>query len=144
MRMSETDAIYSDLLKPIPRQDEIMSDIQKQIDDYAAQCNGTDNYYRSAFCPFIYTDGVKLVAELCGAYWLIDSILLKQRLKAFREQEFQVWKIDCDIGHSRATLTCGDGDGNEVFKELIPYTDFPIKEIEFYFENEVLYLTCER
>lgn len=121
-----------------------MSDIQNQIDDYAAQCNGTDHYYRHSLSRLVYTDGVKLVADLCGSYWLIDCILLKQRLKAFREQEFQVWKLDCDIGHSRANLTCGDGDGNEVFKELISFTDFPIKEIEFYFENGVLCLPCER
>lgn len=143
MRMSETDSIYLDLLKPIPRQDEIMSDIQKQIDDYAAQCNGTDNYYRIAFCPFIYTDGVKLVADLCGAYWLIDGILSKQRLRIIMEQEFQVWKL-ADIGHRRATLTCEDGNGNEVFREMIPFTDFPLDEIKFYVENGTLYLPCER
>lgn len=121
-----------------------MSDIQNKIDDYAAQCNGTDNYYRIAFCPFIYTDGVKLVADLCGAYWLIDGILSKQRLRIIMEQEFQVWNLDNDIGHSRARLTCHDGDGFDVFLEIIPFTDFPLKEITFYLENDVLYLPCER
>lgn len=121
-----------------------MSDIQNKIDDYAAKCNGTENYHRHELSRLVYSDGVKLVAVLCRAYWLIDRIFLNQRLKVFREQEFQVWKLDCDIGHLRATLICGDGDGNEVFKELIPFTDFLIPEIEFYFENGVLCLPCER
>lgn len=122
-----------------------MNKIQEQIDSYAAQCNGTDNYYRHQLAKrYAYTDGAKLVAELCGAYWLIDGILFKQHLRIVREQEFQVWNLDNDIGHSRATLTCDDGNGNEVFKEMIPFTDFPIKEITFYLENKVLYLPCER
>lgn len=124
---------------------DIQNVIQNLIDNYAAHCTGTDNYYSHPLAKrYHYTDGVKLVAELGRAYWLIDSIMLKQHLRIVSDQEFQVWKLDNDIENHRATLTCDDGDGNVVYREMIEFTDFPLNEIKFYFENGVLHLPCER
>jgi hypothetical protein len=42
-----------------------------------------------------------------------------------------------------ATLTCEDGNGNVVFPKAIPYTDFPLEEITFYFTDNVILLPSE-
>lgn len=59
---------------------------------------GTQNYYPAAFSSLRYTDGVRGVAEICGAHWLIDAIASHQRnvlrkLEQNRLRAFQVWVL---------------------------------------------------
>ena len=105
---------------------------------------GTENWYRhSIYRSFLYTDGVQYVAEKGGAYWLIDKIFAEQFENInLPEQEFQVWVLSVQDDKS-ALLTCHDGNYNWQHKETIKYTDFPLKEIKFYFQNGVLLLTSE-
>lgn len=47
----------------------------------------------------IYTDGIKLVAETCGAYWLIDAVAshqpdIQRQLAKLGERDFQVWRLE--------------------------------------------------
>ncbi len=71
-----------------------MNDIQEKIESYTAQCNGSDKLWiwwlNGKSRKFFYTDGVKLVADTCGALWLIDAILLRQKRRSVSEEEFQV------------------------------------------------------
>lgn len=43
-----------------------------------------------------------------------------------------------------AVLDCDDGNGYSVYKKEIPFTDFPLPTIAFYFENNVICLPAER
>jgi len=105
---------------------------------------GSENWYRhSIYRSFLYTDGVQYVAEKGGAYWLIDKIFAEQfEIPNLSEQEFQAWILSVQEDKS-ALLTCHDGNYNSLHKETIAYTDFPMKEIKFYFQNNVLLLTSE-
>ena len=38
---------------------------------------------------------------------------------------------------------CDDGDGNVVYEKPIPFTDFPLSEITFYFTDDVILLPSE-
>jgi len=111
---------------------------QEQIDEIQATlaaANGTENYHRtSLFSRFIFhTDGVEYMANACGAYWLLDAIISHQTKARVRVEPFQVWKLKVKSG--KASLTCGDGNGRELARQSIPYTDFPLAEITLYLEN---------
>ena len=104
---------------------------------------GTTELYRhSFFRQFLYTDGVQYVAEQGGAYWLIDEIAFLQRNQKVAAQEFQTWELRVRPSGS-VILTCTDGNSNIVLKRRIPYTDFPLSEIVFFYRNNVLMLPSE-
>ena len=42
-----------------------------------------------------------------------------------------------------ARLVCGDGNGHAVHTQEIPFTDFPLAEIKFYFVNNTILLPSE-
>jgi hypothetical protein len=109
-----------------------------------AQFTGSENWYRHGLVrDVLFTDGVKHVVDAGGAYWLIDEIALAQRYeKAVAGEEFQVWKLTVKDDQS-AMLACDDGNGNIVYSKRIPFTDFPLEEIAFYFANKTLLLPSE-
>lgn len=57
---------------------------------------GTSHYWR--VCPFknapVITDGVKVMIDMCEAYWLVNHIASYQVEERVRKEEFQVWKLE--------------------------------------------------
>ena len=104
---------------------------------------GSELWYRHSLVRSItYTDGAKYVADHGGAYWLLDEIALAQNFSAaVKAEPFQVWKLA--VNDRRGLLTCDDGNGNVVYTKPIPFTDFPLTEIKFYFTDNVILLTSE-
>jgi hypothetical protein len=49
-------------------------------------------------------------------------------------------KVNAD---QTAMLTCGDGNGREVYAKRIEFTDFPEPGIRFYYSDWVIYLPSE-
>jgi len=43
---------------------------------------------------------------------------------------------DAKASDSNGVLTCDDGNANIVFTKEIPFTDFPLPEITFYFTDK--------
>jgi hypothetical protein len=43
-----------------------------------------------------------------------------------------------------ATLSCEGGNHNLVFSKALEFTDFPVPEITFWFENSTIYLPSQR
>ena len=111
-----------------------------------AQFNGSEQFYRHSINrKVIYTEGAQYVAEHGGAYWLLDEIALIQPYNsAVAAEEFQVWTLKVDSENHTAVLTCDDGNDNIVFTKDIPFTDFPLPQIQFYFENGTICLPSER
>ena len=60
-----------------------------------ANFTGSETWYRHALVrDVLFTDGAKHVADIGGAYWLLDEIALAQRYKKkVAAQEFQVWTL---------------------------------------------------
>lgn len=105
------------------------------------QFTGTEQWYQHLlFRKYLYTDGMRYVAEQGSAYWLIDKIFIEQLDNI--KQEFQVWILSVSDDMS-AVLKCHDGNYNWQHEEIIPYTDFPLKEISLYFTDNVLLLPSE-
>jgi hypothetical protein len=121
---------------------------QKNIRDTLAQATSTEHYWR-AFPDndnFLFTDGVKTMAEMCDAFWLIDAVFSWQCEGKLKDEGFQVWKLifqDEEKGDD-AILICEDGNGRELVRQKIDLTDFPLPEgIVLYLDGGVLMLPSE-
>jgi hypothetical protein len=80
------------------------------------------------------------MAELCGAYWLIDLIASHQINCKVAAEEFQVWTLrPANQGLARAT----DGNNELITCQQIEYTDFPLHEIKLYLDQGTLMLPGE-
>ena len=113
-----------------------------------------ERYFHPLNRNVLYTPGVKYVAEVGQAYWLIDAIAsyfgspemneamhLDSRLKSM-----QFWRLD--VSDQSAVLTAqADSDVDAFIRQDIPYTDFPLDHIEVWagFDGKrwTLYLPSE-
>lgn len=106
---------------------------------------GTLNYWKifpSDNAPVI-TDGVKRMAEMCGAYWLLTEIVSAQIKEKVKKEPFQVWILKL-IESDSAVIDCENGNNKKLLSKKIPYTDFPLPEgIRLYLSNGVIMLTSE-
>jgi hypothetical protein len=109
-----------------------------------AQFTGTEQWYRHALNGEVhFTDGAKHVADRVGAYWLLDEIALTQLCeKRVGAERFQVWKLKVKTDMT-ADLTCEDRDDNVVYIKKIPFTDFPLEGITFWFTDNTILLPSE-
>jgi hypothetical protein len=105
------------------------------------QFTGSETFYRhSLFRTFIYTEGVKYLAEQAQAYWLLDHIFAHQ--PELKGERFQVWKIAvCEQGTARITVE--DGNDGELTSFDLAYTDFPLDEICLWLVDGTLLLPSE-
>jgi len=112
--------------------------------DDLANFYGSENWYRHGLVrSVLFTDGAKYVADAGGAHWLLDEIALAQKFeKKVAAEEFQLWRLTVKEDQT-ATLVCEDGNGRVVLLKLIPFTDFPLSEISFYYTNNVIHLPSE-
>jgi hypothetical protein len=91
----------------------------------------------------LYTEGVQYVTDAAGAHWLLDEIALAQRhIIPVKREDFQVWDLKVNADKT-ARLTCGDGNGREVYSKRIEFTDFPEPGIRFYYADWVIHLPSE-
>ena len=106
-----------------------------------AQAIGTSQYWK-VFPDFLITDSVKLMAEMCGAYWLLNEIFVMVHDEKLKDEDFVVFKLI--LNGNSAVLQAEDGNYNVLLKKDIPFTDFPLSEgiIMFWCDN-VLLLTTE-
>jgi hypothetical protein len=114
---------------------------------------GSETYRRHALMRrMVSTDGVQFLEKNAGAYWLTDLIASHQLNRRVRSEPFQVWSLHVrqgdaalklpDVGGRtqylprpyKATAICTDGNGNQVVKQNIHYTDFPLPSITLYAE----------
>lgn len=101
--------------------------IQAELDQYT----GTERYYRysSMFPSILLTEGTKRMAEVCGAYWLIDVIASHVRSV---KDSFSVALLTVNNGKAKFTLTDVLPVNITYAKQSISFTDFPLDEIMLY------------
>jgi hypothetical protein len=100
-----------------------------------SQCTGTTQYHNMTFPPYLHcTDGVLMVAEMAGGFWLFDAIASYQpRVKGM---EFQLWELAVTADH-KAVLTCrADKDMPVIVRQRVSLTDFPTGQWKFYVEGK--------
>lgn len=101
----------------------------KQFDaGQLTQFIGTQRYYRISR-RYLLTDGTKYLAENAEYFWVMDAIASHLSEIGTSDWFVQVKVIVKDI---QATMIYEDGNGKELARQEIPYTDFPLNEIHLY------------
>lgn len=99
-----------------------------------SQFYGTQNYYLHWLKRFVYTDGVKYLADEGGAHWLLDAIAShqsRQLLSDHQLKEIQFWELQVGSDKS-AVLRCLRDIDNVALTQEIGFTDFPLDLIKLY------------
>lgn len=103
----------------------------------------SESYHRFSPIPGypVITDGVFMLAEAAGCYWLLDvigSYQSNQKLDKF----FQVRKLIADMENASAVVQ-GYNDTMLIVTQNISYTDFPLTELKLYLMDGVILLPSE-
>jgi len=104
------------------------------------QFTGTSQYYKH-FTGLLYTDGIKFLADKAKCYWFIDIVASNQY--KFKNTHFQIWKLKVDENSEGLVTMKEDTDKPILVSQHIPYTDFPLDEIEVYCIDNVMLLKSE-
>ena len=115
----------------------------KEILDIINHAHGSDAYHRYSQIPGypVATDGVIALAEAAGCYWLLDIIGSYQTDKRL-DPSFQVWVLEVNRGNSSGIVR-GLNDTELIILQEIPYTDFPLDEVELFLMDGVILLPAE-
>ena len=110
---------------------------------------GTQSWWPN-FTGIKYTDGVKWLAEKAHAYWLIDVVGSHWATsRKVRAEGFVLCRLTVDRDPKAkfmarfVMMTDCEPDGETIVVQRIPYTDFPLDEIELYLCDGVLMLPNE-
>ncbi len=105
-----------------------------EIKNFIAGCYGSDGPYikHGLSKRLVFTQSVSTIREMADCYWLVDLIASYQH--KLLTQPFQVWMFKCNTELHLGTMTCEDGNGNELVRQEIEYTDFPLDEFELWCE----------
>lgn len=143
------------------KQGEHMTQTDQQVDkvktvrDYIAHTTGTEHHWGHPLMrSFRYTDGVKFIADTCGAHWLIDLIASHQLKPKVRRERFQVWVLKPETFRKDGELVQGwvaeawtdtPGESKRIVRQTLEYTDFPAELMPFtlWVESGVLLLPAE-
>ena len=92
------------------------------------QFTGTAKYYRISR-RHLLTEGAKYLAEQAACFWLMDAIA--SHLVEIGTAEWFV-VVKTSIKRTKAVMVYEDGNGNELARQEIPYTDLPLDQISLY------------
>ena len=91
-----------------------------------------------------YTEGIQHLAQETNCYWVLDAIAshqTKQFLLNPKLREFQIWHLQ--VQKNSGVLICEWDTNQEVLRQDIEYTDFPLSHIKLYLVQKVLMLPNE-
>jgi hypothetical protein len=122
----------------------------KEMLDLSPFAGGSDKVYAYNFSlgdKIVITNGVKYIADKCGAYWFVDIIISYQTHDFKDKNPFQTWTLESN-NKDGAVVTCEDGNENKILTKEIPFTDFPFERIEngkitVWFTDNTILLPCE-
>lgn len=99
------------------------------------------------------TEGARYLADNGGrgengsAWWLMDIVFSYLFVAKVKREPFQVYKLAKNKAGSGAKLTVEDGNGNVVFTQRIPFSDFDFDhagaEFVFWCVDKVILLPSE-
>ena len=106
------------------------------------QYNGTEGYHKLTLTSLLATDGVRMIAEKTGAFWLVDAIASYQTNPEVKALAIQFWTLQ--VKDNEAVLYCVEDDGMpRIVEQEIEYTDFPEGDWKFYIQQGVIMLPGE-
>lgn len=87
----------------------------------------------------LVTEGVRFLAKNAQCYWLLDVIASYQ--PQLKEEHYQFWKLHKN-GNS-AVVICERDTDEEILRQDIEFTDFPLDTITLYVVNQTVMLPSE-
>lgn len=108
---------------------------------------GTGHYYVLwTGARLKYTDGVRELASLAGAYWLLE--LLELRIQAIyaknpKLRDFALISVKSQNCQGAVDILTDSGEENKEISYPLEYTDFPAGVFEMYLIDGVLLLKSE-
>ena len=93
-----------------------------------AQFTGTTCYYRISK-QHLLTDGTQYLAEQAGCYWIMDAIA-SHVTEIGTADWFIVVRIE--VEDQSAIMRYENGNGRELARQAIPYTDFPLANLTLF------------
>ncbi len=135
------------------------TDKTEAVHDYERNTFCSEHIYQASLGQLHYTDGIKFVAETCGAYWLIDLVASHQPpiFQKMRDEDlrpFQVWRIK-KKGADHWLIDCwsdtpggnppDEGPSIQLAEQELEYSDFPagLSGFEFWVEGTTMLLKAE-
>lgn len=123
-------------------------DVQSILDEPR---NGTNEYHKLSFLQgntFLCTDGIKELADAAECFWLIDAIFSHQpAIRRKGHGDFQVWRLKVKQDNSctlEAWTDTPEGlHSSLLVRQEIPYTSFPLLEVEVWLKDNILMLKSE-
>lgn len=104
---------------------------------------GSSHFFRHPMFPnYLYTEGVKFMADTLEAYWLIDHVMALQLEAPLRNYRFQVWEIQVRADTS-ATITATNRAGRVIKTTEFELTDFPLASFTLWWNQQLLLLPRE-
>lgn len=103
---------------------------------------GSETLYR-LYPQVNITEGVKFLCEEAQCYWIIDIIWSCKMLQAVRREPFQVYRLTVDVAKQTGEIVCTDGNESELFRQVLPFTDFPLAYLTLYYTDDVVLLPSE-
>ena len=119
----------------------VKTDEEEQILSELEQFTGTTQYYRSSFGRLLLTDGAHYLRERLNCYWLIDIVESYQ--PKVRNRPFQLWSINVNPDKSALVEMREDTGLEPLVRQAIKYTDFKLKQYEFFCIDKVVMLKSE-
>ena len=110
-----------------------------------AQFTGSTQWFRHEFNrAVIYTEGIRYLAEHGKAYWLIDAIASHLASAEFhraaskdeRISLMHFWKLAVKPDQSALLTAIPDSGEPEFIQQTIPFTDFPLDEIDVWAQRD--------
>jgi hypothetical protein len=93
-----------------------------------AQFTGTTRYYRIGR-KHLLTDGTHYLVEQAGCYWIMDAVV--SHLAEIGTADWFI-AVRIEVTDQRAVMRYEDGNGWELARQDIPYTDFPLSKLTLY------------
>ena len=93
-----------------------------------AHFTGTTCYYRISK-QHLLTDGTYYLAEQGGCYWIIDAVA--SHVTEIGTEDWFV-AVSIEVEDHQAVMRYEDGNGRELARQAIPYTDFPLRNLTLY------------
>lgn len=119
----------------------VKTDKAKKILAELEQFTGTTKYYKSTFGTLLLTEGIHYFREKLECYWLIDIVESYQ--PKIKNVPFQIWSINKAPDDSAIVEMKEDSGLEPIIQQEIPYTDFKLKNYEFYCVDGIVLLKSE-
>lgn len=110
-----------------------------------AQFTGSTQWFRHSFNrAVIYTEGIRYLAEEGKAHWLVDAIashLDSYELRKAADLDERIglmhfWKLAVAPDRTATLKAVADSGEQPFVHQDIPYTDFPLDEIDVWAKND--------